>query len=311
MKLVPARTLKEIAELINATIYGDPEMMVEGINEIHKVQTGDLTFVDHPKYIDKALMSDASVILTNGGKQITNGKALLRSDDPLRDYNILVDHFNPFRPASKSISDDVEIGKGTIIQPNVFLGHGVKIGKNCIIHPNVTIYDNTTIGNNVIIHANTIAGSDAFYYQNRSGVYKKMESCGRVIIEDDVEIGSGCAIDRGVSGETTIGQGTKMDNQVHVGHGTSIGKNCLFAAQVGIGGKVTIKDNVILWGQVGISKDLIIGEKVIVLAQSGVVKSLSAGKVYFGSPVQDARAKMKELAILKNLDEIWNSIKRS
>src|SRR5205085_2804736 len=138
-----------------------------------------------------------------------------------------------------NISESATIGTGTVIQPGAFIGNNVVIGKNCLIHSNVSVYDHTEIGNDVIIHANTVIGSDAFYFKRRKDYYDKMLSCGRVIIHDRVEIGASCTIDKGVSGDTIIGEGTKIDNQVHIGHDTVIGKNCLFAAQVGIAGVVT------------------------------------------------------------------------
>jgi UDP-3-O-[3-hydroxymyristoyl] glucosamine N-acyltransferase len=136
-----------------------------------------------------------------------------------------------------------------------------------------------------------------------------MESCGSVIIHDFVEIGAGCAIDRGVTHDTVIGQGTKLDNMIHIGHDSVIGKNCLFAAQVGIAGAVHIEDGVILWGQVGVSKTLTIGQNTVVLAQSGVPGNLEAGKIYFGSPAEDARIKKRELVWIKRIPEIWEKIK--
>ncbi|HEY0274342.1 MAG TPA: UDP-3-O-(3-hydroxymyristoyl)glucosamine N-acyltransferase, partial [Chitinophaga sp.] len=135
--------------------------------------------------------------------------------------------------------------------------------------------------------------------------YDKMESCGRVVIEDFVEIGACCTVDKGVSGDTIIGKGTKMDNQIHIGHGVVIGRNCLIAAQVGIAGKTIIEDEVIIWGQVGISKDLTIGKGAVLNAQSGVPSSLPGGKVYFGTPALDAKEKMKELAWVKRIHEMW------
>ncbi len=175
----------------------------------------------------------------------------------------------------------------------------------------MTIYDHTQIGDNVIIHAGTVLGADAFYFKRRKErevQYDKLESCGRVIIEDDVEIGAGCAIDKGVSGDTIIGKGSKLDNHIHIGHGAVIGKNCLFAGQVGIGGKAIIEDEVILWGQVGVSKDLTIGKGAIVYAQSGVGQTIEGGKVYFGSPVDDARTKMRELNWIRRIPEIWEKL---
>ncbi|MEQ1799498.1 MAG: UDP-3-O-(3-hydroxymyristoyl)glucosamine N-acyltransferase, partial [Lacibacter sp.] len=188
----------------------------------------------------------------------------------------------------------------------------VTIGKNCIIHPNVSIYDYTVIGNNVIIQSGTVIGSDAFYYntkKNRDVWYKKMESCGRVVIEDDVEIGAACTIDKGVSHDTVIGRGTKFDNQVHIGHDSIIGKNCLFAAQVGVAGAVNIKDGVVLWGQVGVSKTLTIGENAVVFAQSGVPDSIEGNRTYFGTPVEDALQKKKELVWVKRIPEMWEKLK--
>ena len=309
MKLNPPISLTSLAQIIDAKMYGDGEMMVTGINEIHRVEHGDLTFVDHPKYYDKALGSAATFIIINKEVAVPEGKGMLISDDPFRDYVFLCRKFMPFVASNNDVHPSVKIGKGTVIQPNVSIGPETVIGDNCIIHSGVVIYDHCVIGNNVIIHANAVLGSDAFYFKRRTDFYDKMHSCGRVVINDNVEIGAACTIDRGVSSDTIIGNGTKMDNQVHVGHDTVIGANCLFAAQVGIAGCVNIEDNVILWGQVGVQKDLTIGAGAVVLGQSGIPKSLQGGKTYFGSPTQDAREKMKELALIKRLPEIVEKLK--
>jgi len=312
MKFNAPIPVTEIAAYIGAELEGNDQQMATGINEIHKVTPGDISFVDFEKYYDKCLRSAATIIIINKKVDCPPGKTLLVLPDPFSAYVKIVKRFRPFEPATKPISDTAVIGKDTIIQPNVFIGNHVTIGENCLIHPNVTIYDHTVIGNNVIIHAGTVIGADAFYFKKRADrevMYDKMESCGRVIIEDDVEIGAGCTIDKGVSGDTIIGRGTKFDNMIHIGHGTIIGRNCLFAAQVGIGGKAHIEDNVILWGQVGVSKDLTIGKGAVVLAQSGVPGSLEGGKTYFGTPVDDARVKMKEVAWLKRIPEIWEKLK--
>jgi len=309
MKFDRSWTLKEIAEIVGAKIIGDEKMPVSGINEIHKVEKGDITFVDHPKYYDKALHSAATFVIINKETDAPPGKGLLFSDDPFRDYVRLVKHFRPFLPATKQICESAEIGKGTVIQPGAFIGNHVKIGAYCLIHANVSIYDYTEIGDHVVIHSGAVLGADAFYFKRRPEGYDKMLSCGRVVIHDHVEIGACCTIDKGVSGDTVIGKGTKLDNHVHVGHDTVIGANCLFAAQVGIAGVVTIEDNVILWGQVGVQKDLTIGAGAIVLGQSGIGKSLEGNKTYFGSPVRDAREKMKEIALVKQLPEIIEKLR--
>ena len=304
MKFQKAKSPEEIASIIGAQLKGKSTYAVTGINEIHMVEPGDITFVDHPKYYDKALESAASFVIINKEVEAPKGKSLLYNDDPFSAYIKIVNRFRPFEPSAKSISDSATIGEGTIIQQGTFVGNHVVIGKNCIIHSNVSIYDHTEIGDNVVIHANTVIGSDAFYFKRRPTHYDKMFSCGRVIIHDDVEIGASCTIDKGVSADTIIGKGTKFDNQIHIGHDCVIGKNCLFAAQVAIAGVVTVEDDVILWGQVGVSKDLTIGKGAVVLAQSGIPKSLEGGKTYFGSPIREAREKMKELALIKQLPEI-------
>jgi UDP-3-O-[3-hydroxymyristoyl] glucosamine N-acyltransferase len=311
MKFEQAVPVQWLAEYTGAKLVGDAEQMATGINEIHKVERGDISFVDFEKYYNKCLYSAATVIIINKEVECPAGKTLLVHPDPFSAYVKIANRFRVFEPSDKMISDNASIGASTIIQPGVFIGHHVQIGENCLIHPNVTIYDHTIIGDNVVIHAGTVIGADAFYFKRRKereSQYDKLVSCGWVIIEDDVEIGAGCTIDKGVSGDTIIGLGTKLDNHIHIGHGAVIGRNCLFAAQVGIGGKAIIEDEVILWGQVGVSKDLTIGKGAIVYAQSGVPQSIEGGKVYFGSPVDDARVKMKELNWIKRIPEIWEKL---
>ncbi len=301
MKFPKTYTLKEIAEITNTKFVGDANFPVNGINEIHVVEKGDVVFVDHPKYYDKALQSDATVVLINKEVACPQGKALLISDDPFRDFNKLSNYFKPFEKAVNTISDSAEIGENTIIQPNVFIGNHVKIGDNCLIHPNVVIYDNTVIGNNVTIHAGTILGADAFYYKNRPTGFDKLISSGRVIIKDNVDIGAACTIDKGVTGDTTIGEGSKLDNQIQIGHDTVIGKKCLIASQTGIAGCCVVEDEVTIWGQVGTNSGITIGEKAIILGQTGVTKSVKGNKSYFGTPITESRQKLKELATLKRL----------
>lgn len=300
-----------IAELIGAEIIGNSKGLVTGINELHKVETGDIVFVDHPKYYDTAIYSAADFIIINKKTDVPEGKTLLLVDEPFEAYLRVVTEYRPFTPSMKAISETAVIGEGTVIMPGAYIGNHVRVGTNCIIYPGVTILDHCIIGNNVIIQAGTVIGSDAFYYNkktNRDIHYRKMTSCGRVIIEDEVELGANCTIDRGVSHDTRIGTGTKIDNLVHIGHDTVIGKNCLFAGQVGIAGATTIEDNVILWGQVGVSKTLTIGKDAIVYAQSGVKDSIAGSKVYFGSPVEDAREKMKELVWIKRIPQLWEKV---
>jgi len=308
MKFPTPQTLEEIATIINCDYVGDADFSVLGMNEIHVVQPGDIVFVDHPKYYDKALQSSATVILINKKVECPKGKALLISDDPFKDFNALTNHFRPFAASNNAIADSAIIGKETIIQPNVFIGNNVKIGEGCVIHSNVCIYDNAVIGNNVIIHSGTVLGADAFYYKNRPEKFDKLLSGGNVVIEDNVDIGALCTIDKGVTASTTIGEGTKLDNQVHVGHDTIIGKRCLIASQVAIAGCVVIEDFVTIWGQAGITSGVTIGEKAIISGQSGVSKSLPGFKSYFGSPADEFRKKYKELASIRLIPDLIDKI---
>ena len=301
-----------IADFIDAKITGNKNSSASGINEIHKVKNGDIVFVDHPKYYDACLNSAATCIIINTDVPIPEGKTLFVVEDPFEAYLKIVDHFRPFVPSEKMISDSAKVGKGCTIMPNVFLGNNVVVGDGCIIHPNVIIYDDCIIGNHAEIHSGTVIGSDAFYFntkKNREHWFKKMKSCGIVEIGNNVEIGANCTIDRGVSDSTHIGSGTKMDNLIHIGHDVVIGKNCLIAAQVGIAGGTVLGDGVTLWGQVGVNKTISIGDNAVVMGQSGVTSSIGPNKTYWGTPIQEFYNKRKELVMIKRLPEIWEKIK--
>lgn len=312
MNFLKPVTAKWLAEFINAELVGDENSEATGINEIHSVKNGDIVFVDHPKYYAKCINSAATFIIINKRVDIPEEKCLLIVEEPFEAYLKIVQHFKPFHSSSKMINDSAVIGEGTLIMPNVFIGNNVSIGDNCIIHPSVTIYDDCIIGNNVMIHAGTVLGSDAFYYnskKSREVWYKKMDSCGRVIIKDDVEIGAGCTIDRGVTGDTIIGKGCKIDNLVHLGHEVVLGENCLLAAQVGIAGCTVVGSGVTILGQVGISKTLTVGDNALILSQSGVSENLEAGKTFFGTPAGPALQKQKDLVWIKRIPEIWEKVK--
>ncbi|WP_179338811.1 UDP-3-O-(3-hydroxymyristoyl)glucosamine N-acyltransferase [Winogradskyella ludwigii] len=309
MKFPKPHTLKQIASLIDCEFKGSEDFEILGINEIHVVEPGDIVFVDHPKYYDKALESAATIVLINKDVDCPEGKALLISDDPFRDFNKITKHFKPFRSSNSAVADDAVIGEGTIIQPNCFVGNNVKIGKNCLIHSNVSIYDDAIIGDNVTIHAGTILGASAFYYKNRPEGYDQLLSGGRVIIEDNVDIGALCTIDRGVTGDTRIGEGSKLDNQIQIGHDTVLGKKCLIASQTGIAGCVVIEDNVTIWGQVGVKSGITIAKGTVIYAQSGLGQTTEEGKTYFGSPAVEARSFFKERAYIKKIPEMLQKLK--
>jgi UDP-3-O-[3-hydroxymyristoyl] glucosamine N-acyltransferase len=315
MKFPAPVTTEWMANFINASMQGESNQLITGINEIHVVEPGDMVFVDHPKYYEKCLNSAADFIIINSKDVVVPaGKMIFVVEDPFEAYLSIVDHFKPFTVQHTAVSQDLQVGEGTIIMPQVYIGKGVTIGKDCIIHPQVTILDGTQIGDRVVIQSGTVVGSDAFYYntkKNRPVWYKKMKSCGSVEIGNDVEIGAACTIDRGVTGITRIGEGTKLDNMVHIGHDTQVGKNCLFAAQVGIAGGTIIEDGVILWGQVGVNKTITIGANAVVMAKSGVPSSLAGGKTYMGYPAEEAGIKRREFVWVKRIPELWKKVMES
>lgn len=320
MKLPSAHTLRQIADLISARHIGPDSFPVSGLNEIHDVEPGDLTFVDVEKYYNKALQSEATIILINQEVEVPEGKALIVSDDPFRDFNWLTEHFRPQAPlhlqelphlgegakiASSAVTgNNVTIGAETQLGAGVVVGNNVTIGAHCFIHPNVTIYDHTVIGDHVTINAGAVIGGEAFYFKTRPDRRDKMLSKGRVVIHDHVDIGANTTIDRGVTGDTMIGAWTKLDNLIQIGHDVKIGRRCTIASQVGIAGYVIVEDEVTLWGQVGVVKDLTIGKGATLMGKTGVMSSLEGGKTYLGMIASDLRSVLRETAAIKKLPEM-------
>jgi UDP-3-O-[3-hydroxymyristoyl] glucosamine N-acyltransferase len=309
MKFPNKLTVNQIVEIIKSdvSIKGDINNLISGINEIFSIEEGDISFVDHPKYYDKILNSKAIAVIINKDVEVPEGKTLFICEDPLQSYLNIVHHFVQFFPQSTAIHPSAKIGEGTVIQPNVFIGENVIIGNDCLIHANVSIYANTEIGNNVTIHSNSTIGGDACYFQKRDTGWLKLTSCGSTKIEDDVEIGCNCCIDKGVSGVTFIGKGTKFDNQVQIGHDAHIGAHCFLGAQCGISGCTFIDDYCAIWAKAGVNKGLYVAKNTTLLAISGLDKSVpEEGAVLFGIPADDARKKWKEMAYLKNLPELFS-----
>ena len=294
------QTLKNIADLIGAQMIGDENFPVLGTNEIHRVKAGEIVFVNHPKYYDKSLNSEATIILIDKVVNCPEGKALLVSDDPFRDFNKINTHFTRIYNFTEELHD-IEVGDGTHIHPSAVIGNEVKIGKNCIIFPNVVIGDRTIIGDNVIIQSGTVLGGDAFYYRKLNGNFDRLISVGNVIIEDNVEIGNNCTIDRGVTDSTIIGEGSILDNLIQIGHDTIIGKKVLIASLAAIAGCCVIEDEVTVWGQVGIASGNRVGKGAVLLGKTGVNKDLEGGKTYFGQLAEEFRDYLRKEVKLKNL----------
>lgn len=309
MKFEQPIPVKEIARLTGARISGDSSLHATGINEIHKVEPGDITFVDYEKYYAKSLSSAATIIFIDRDTPCPPGKVLLITQRPFIAYEHIVRMHRPYTPATCMIDPTARIHPTATIEPNVVIGRHVVIGADTYIEANVVIREYCTIGSGVIIQSGTVIGSDAFYFKKEHQRFTKWTSCGRVVIHDDVYIGANCTINRGVSGDTVIGRGTKIDCLVQVAHGVVVGEDCLIAAQVGIAGKTRIGNRCTLYGQVGVKQNLVIDDDVMVYAQSGVGENLESGKTYFGSPSSEARQKLKELALISKLPEIWNTLR--
>lgn len=309
MKFENVTTAAAIAQEFGCEIIGNAQTEVRGLNEIHNVQAGDITFVDHEKYYASTLASDASVVLINKKVDVPEGKTLLFHENPFEVYNALAKKQQPEVRQQTNIGKTAKIGENTFVFPTAFVGENVVIGRNCVIHPSAVIYPYSEISDNVIIHANSTIGSDAFYYKRSTKGYEKMHTAGKVVIENNVEIGAGCTIDAGVSSETRIGEGTKIDDQVHIGHDVKVGKQCVFAGQVGIAGNTKIGNNVTLYGKVAVNKNIEIGDNVVVMATSAVAKSLEANKTYLGIPTDEARTFARQIALIRKLPEIWEKVR--
>lgn len=312
MRIEPATTAKCLADFIGATkIIGDANRVITGLNELHEVENGDITFVDHPKYYQRVLNSAATTIIINTADvECPEGKTLIVHDCPFDAFNKIILSYRRFEPATEMVSKKAQIGEGTIIEPGAFVADHVKIGKNCLIHANVTINNWTVIGDNVIINSGTVLAADACYFQHRGKDRQvKFESCGRVVIEDNVELGAHCAVDIGVTSDTIIGAGTKTDNFVQVGHDAKVGKNCFLGAHCAIGGVSRVKDNVSIWSMSAVNKDLIIAEGTTVLAYTAIDKDTEPGVTYFGMPGIEAKKKWKEMACVRMLPDLITKIK--
>ena len=324
------RTLQEIAQAVDARLHGDESAQMGGVASIESAGVGDLVFVGEEKYLAQALGSGAGAVIAGEFAVGAVGKPLLIVRNPklaftraarfLRDEDVLEKGVAPSAVVHSSvklgagvavadravIAEGAEIGGGTRIGGGCAIGRGVKIGNECEIYPNVTMYPGTTLGDRVIVHAGAVLGSDGFGYVRdaKSGRYEKFPQVGRLVIEDDVEIGANTTIDRGALDETRIGRGTKIDNLVHIGHNCHIGENVVIAAQTGLSGSIVIEKDVVLGGQVGIGEHARIEEGVMLGGQGGVLPNKvlrGKGVAFWGTPAQPVREYLKQLAALARL----------
>jgi UDP-3-O-[3-hydroxymyristoyl] glucosamine N-acyltransferase len=319
------KILKELAAHVGGTVVGDENIEITGAATLTEAGPGDISFLANPKYEKDMHSTSASAIVV--GEEITDTeRALIRCGDPYYAFMQIVVLIHGHREHEKIgisdkagvaetakigadvdvhdfvvISGEVEIGDNSRIYSNCTIGPGTKIGRDCIIYPNVTIYDGCTIGNRVTIHSGTVIGQDGFGYATHDGTHHKIPQIGGVIIEDDVEIGANCAIDRGTLGDTIIGHGSKFSNLIAIGHNTRIGPHSMLVAQVGIAGSVKVGHHSIFGGQVGVVGHITIGDNVRIGAQAGVTNDVEDGKVIAGSPAVPITQAKRSLTLLKDL----------
>ena len=328
------RTLQQIAEAVDARLQGDGDVQVKGVASLASASSLDLVFVEEEKYLSRALQSGAGAVIAGEFAAACSGKPLLicrhpklsfaraarflQGDDNEEESSVI--HATAIVHPSASISRGAvleeyavisahaEIGEHTRIGAGCVIGRGVKIGRECEIYPRVTIYPGITLGDFVRVHAGAVLGSDGFGYvrDSKNGAYEKFPQVGTLVIEDDVEIGANTTIDRGALDETRIGQGTKIDNLVHIGHNCRLGQNVVIAAQTGLSGSIVIENDVVLGGQVGIGEHARIEEGVLLGGQGGVLPNKilrGKGVAFWGTPAQPVRQYLKQLAALAKLSK--------
>ena len=327
------RTLSELAEYVGGRIFGDPKVIIKSAATLGRADEGDISFLTNRKYERQLRTTKASAVIV--GKETPAASVpLLIADDPYYAFMQIMVLLHGHRKHEKvgissktSISDSAKIGTdchihdfvtiadrarikdGCIIYPGVFIGRDVQIGNDSIIYPNVVVYDGCKIGNRVIINANSTIGEDGFSYATYKGVHHKIPQTGIVILEDDVEIGACCGIERGTLNDTVIGQGSKLGDMVTIGHGTRVGSHCLLVAQVGIAGSTNIGHGCTIGGQVGIVGHINIGNNVTIAAQAGVINNIPDNAVILGSPAIEANLGRRAYSMIQYLPEMRQNIR--
>ena len=330
--------VSDIATAVRGAMEGNGELNIEGAAGLDEATERHISFFSNPKYLEQLEKTRAGAIIlpqnTNGFKTPA-GKTLIRvPNPPLAFAQVLAlferqlhQHPAPGVHQQAAVDPSAQIGAGvavgaftvieqgariganTIIYSGCYIGARAVIGDNCLIYPNTTLREETHLGARVIIQPGAVLGSDGYGFATQEGKHHKIPQIGKVVVEDDVEIGANVTIDRATTGETRIGAGTKIDNLVHIAHNVQIGKNCLIVAQVGISGSTKVGNSVTLAGQVGVIGHLTIGDNAVIAAQSGIMNDVEPGAVLFGSPARPHKETLKLLAIYGKLPEIYDAVK--
>lgn len=326
----------QLCELLQGELIGDGEMKIYGPSQIDKGIPGTVTFLANPKYEEYAYSTEASVLIVSKDfvPRSPLKASLIKVDNVYGAMMFLVEKFSQNGVPVPGVSDqaqlssdfvpstdvsigaftviesDVTIGDRTIVYPHVYIGHGSRIAEDVVIYPGVKIYPNTIIGQRCIIHANAVIGSDGFGYRpDENGHYVKIKHVGKVILEDDVEIGANAVIDRGTLTFTKIGRGSKIDNLVQIAHNVIIGEDTVIAAQAGVAGSSSIGNHARIGGQVGIAGHIQIADRIEIQAQSGVhTGKFPEGSRLFGYPAINYNDYLKSYAVFKQLPEYMKRI---
>jgi UDP-3-O-[3-hydroxymyristoyl] glucosamine N-acyltransferase len=334
--------LHELAARLGVTVHGRGDVPIDGCAPIDLAGPNEITFLANSKYARFLGTTRAAGVLVDRKTPCPDHVTRLECDDPYFAFrNALVElvgyrkHPPPMdaeagatwsrsaciHPTANvdatavvhpfvTVEHDATIGAGTILYPGVYVGPGATIGAECRLFPNVTVYDGCLIGDRVILHASTVIGQDGFGYATHGGRHEKIPQTGIVVIEDDVELGAGCAIERGAMGETRIGRGTKFADLISIGHGTTIGQHCLFVSLVGVSGSVQVGNGVVLGGQVGVTGHLTIGDGVQAMGKTAIASDIAAGRRVGGIPAVDSdRAKRNAMAG-QNLYDLFKRVRK-
>ena len=327
------KTLGQLADYVGGRVRGDADTKIRSASTLGRARQGDISFLANDKYEKQLRTTRASAVIT-GKDTASTSVPLLIADDPYYVFMQVMVLLHGHRKHKKigvspgaaisdsakigtechihnfvTIDDGAKIGDGCIIYPCAYIGPDVQIGNDTIIYPNVTIYDGCKIGNRVIINANSSIGEDGFGYATHEGIHHKIPQIGIVVIEDDVEIGTSCGVERGTLSDTVIGQGCKLGDSIVIGHGAKIGPHCLLVPQVGVAGSATLGHHCVIGGQTGIVGHINIGNNVMIAARSGVMNDISDGKTVLGVPAIDASQGRRAYSMIQYLPEMRKSIR--
>ncbi len=326
-------TLKELADLVGGEVHGDDNVEIVGVAGIREAKGGDITFLANPKYLEFLETTSASAVIAPSGCE--SAVPAIQIDNPYYAYLKVLRLFAEEKSLTyvagvhetAVVESEVELGANVCIGPYVhiergarigtnvtilsgsFVGRGSVVGDDSFVYPNVTVREGCEVGKRVILHSGVVIGADGFGFAKDNGVHHKIPQIGRVVIEDDVEVGANSTIDRATTGETRIGRGTKIDNLVQIAHNVIIGKHCVIAAQVGISGSTTIGDDVTLAGQAGLQGHINVGDGAVVGGQAGVFGSVDPGAVVSGYPARDHLRATRVLAAVQKLPELLKQVR--